>query len=157
MAVTVLQAYHFCTVSVPTAAFLPDFCRLHNRHHDFLAACMVHLFTDNIFDFFNNTPSQWQIGVHAIGGFTHKTGTQQQLMARDFSLGRNLTQMGAYILETFINGIPSSQVKFYLFQQKARLQADLREPCAGFRPCGIPVPRRCAGNTDVSSRASPVR
>ena len=101
MAVTVLQAYHFCAVSVPTAAFLPDFCRLHNRHHDFLAACMVHLFADNIFDFFNNTPSQRQIGVHAIGGFTHKTGTQQQLMARNFSLGRNLTQSGCIHFRNF--------------------------------------------------------
>ena len=101
MAMTVLQAYHFCAVSVPTAAFFPDFCRLQNRHHDFLTACKVHLLADNIFNLFNNTPSQRQVTVHAIGGFTHKAGTQQQLMAGNFSLGRNLTQGGCIHFRNF--------------------------------------------------------
>ena len=101
MAMTILQTYHFGTIGIPASAFLPDFSRLHNRHHDFLCACMVHLLADDVFNLFNYTPCQRQIGVHTVGGFTHKAGTQKQLMAGNFGLTRHLTQCGGIHFRNF--------------------------------------------------------
>ena len=75
--VTVFQTNHFCAVSTPTTTFLPNFSRLHNGHHNFLCASIIHFFTNDVFDFFQYAPSQRQIAVHTIGGFTHKTSAQQ--------------------------------------------------------------------------------
>ena len=50
------QTEHFFAVYVPTTRFLPKFCRLHDRHKEFLTAFGIHFFTDDIFYFFKYTP-----------------------------------------------------------------------------------------------------
>ena len=46
----VFQFEHFRPIGIPAARFVPDFSRLHNGHHDFLGADVVHFFADDGFN-----------------------------------------------------------------------------------------------------------
>ena len=51
IAMAVFEFEHFRAIGIPAARFMPDFSRLHNGHHDFLGADVVHFFADDGFDF----------------------------------------------------------------------------------------------------------
>ena len=89
-AMTVTHPEHLITVHAPAAAFLPDFRRLHNRHGNLLAACLVHFLTDNLLNLLDSTPCQRQISIKAAGSLPDHAGPQHKLMAPDLRLSRSL-------------------------------------------------------------------
>ena len=89
-AMTVTHPEHLITVHAPAAAFLPDFRRLHNRHGNLLAACLVHFLTDNLLNLLDSTPCQRQIGIKAAGSLPDHAGPQHKLMAPDLRFSRSL-------------------------------------------------------------------
>ena len=90
--VAVLQLEHFRPVSAPPARFMPDFGRLHDGHHDFLGACSVHFFADDLFYLQRHAAAQGQEAVQAAAVFPQHARFQHILMAGNLSVCRNLPQ-----------------------------------------------------------------
>ena len=91
-AMTVLQAHHLVAVSTPAAAFLPEFCRLQNRHHNFLTAGSVHFLADNLLNLADGAPGKRQERVHAARRLADHAGSVHELMAGNLSLGRSISK-----------------------------------------------------------------
>ncbi len=57
------KTQQFRTVLLPAAALLPQFSRLNHWHRHLDSTGVVHLFTHDIFDFFQDAQAGWQPGV----------------------------------------------------------------------------------------------
>jgi hypothetical protein len=86
--VTILKAQQFFAVETPAAGFLPQLCGGNNWHKQFLRASPVHLFTDDLFDFPNDSEPEREICIDASGDFTNQTGSEHELMADSFRFAR---------------------------------------------------------------------
>ena len=104
--VAVGQAAQLGTVVIPAAGLLPQLGGLHHRHGDFDGTSIVHLFANNVLDFFQNPQTGWQPGVHAGGQFADHAGAQHQLVADDFSVGGGFLESGKQILAGTHRGRP---------------------------------------------------
>ncbi|MNQ66633.1 hypothetical protein D3C85_811270 [compost metagenome] len=104
--VAVGQAAQLGTVVIPAAGLLPQLGGLHHRHGDFDGTSIVHLFANNVLDFFQNPQTGWQPGVHAGGQFADHPGAQHQLVADDFSVGGGFLESGKQILAGTHRGRP---------------------------------------------------
>ena len=89
---SVLDSPQFRTISVPTAGFLPQFCRLNSRHQDFLSTLGIHFFTDDGFDLLQNTVTHGHEAIDTGYQLTDHIGAQQQDMAGNFSFCRYFAQ-----------------------------------------------------------------
>ena len=90
--VSVLKPPHFRSVSVPAAGFLPKLRRLHALSINFLRALCIHLFSDDLLDLADGSPTHRHVRINAGSGFFNHARAQQQNMAWDLGFRRNLSQ-----------------------------------------------------------------
>ena len=91
-AMAILDAHHLIAIGTPAAAFFPEFRRLQDWHHDFLATGCIHLLADDLLDLADCTPGQRQKSIHAAGRFADHPGTVHELMAGNFCLSRRISK-----------------------------------------------------------------
>lgn len=89
-AMAILDPHHFIAISRPTAALLPKFRGLQNRHADLLSAGSVHFFADDLLDLANHPPAKRQKGIHAAGYLADHSGAIHELMADNLGLSRRI-------------------------------------------------------------------
>ena len=90
----ILDAQQFRAVVVPTPRFLPQLCRQHARHQDFLGTGRVHFLTHDAFDLAQHAQAQRQPGVDARSELANHAGAHHQFMAHDLGIARGVTQGG---------------------------------------------------------------
>ena len=94
-AMTILKLKHFFPVHIPTAALLPNFSRLHDRHQNFLRAGLIDFLADNIFYLLDRTESQRQVRISAVGNLTHHACFQHVFMGHNHRIGRQFSKSWA--------------------------------------------------------------
>ncbi|MNY16956.1 hypothetical protein D3C86_1502500 [compost metagenome] len=92
------KTQQFRAVLLPATTFYPQVSRLNHRHRHLDRAGVVHLFTHDVFDFFQDAQAGRQPGIQPRGQLADHPGAQHQLMADDFGVGRRLLQSGEQIL-----------------------------------------------------------
>ena len=90
----VFQAEHVRAHDVPTAGFLPDFGGVQGREQHLLSADAVHFLPDDLRDLEQRSLGQKQIAIDSGGQLAYIAGSQQELVADDFSFGGGFPQGG---------------------------------------------------------------
>ena len=90
----VLQPEQHLAGGLVAPAPLPDFGRLESGHQDFHRAGAVHLFADDLLHLAERAQSERKKSVKAASQLADETGAQQQLVRRDFRVGRRFFQRG---------------------------------------------------------------
>src|SRR5699024_7226410 len=85
---------HQVTHQLPAAGLLPQFGRLYRRHQHFEGAGGVHFLADNRLDAAQYFKPQRRPGIQAGSELADHAGTQHQLVADNFGVGRNFTGRG---------------------------------------------------------------
>ena len=92
--VTVLEAQQLGSVLFPAPGFLPELRRLDRRHQQFKRTRPVHFLANDGLDLAQYAQAERQPAVNAGGLFADHAGTQHQLVADDFGIGRCFFQGG---------------------------------------------------------------
>ena len=92
--VTVLDAQKLGTILLPTARFLPELRRLHDRHQEFHRARRVHFFADDRFDLADGAQPHRHVGVDAGGKLLDHAGADHVLLTHDVGIGRRFLERG---------------------------------------------------------------
>ncbi len=88
----VLKPRHLIPDLIPAMGLLPDVGRVHDRHGDFLPANGINFFTDDIFNFGQRSSPQRQVAINTSGQRPDESGLEEEHMAGDFGLSRNVSQ-----------------------------------------------------------------
>ena len=75
-----------------TARLHPGLARLQRRQVDFLGPASVHFLPDYLFDLPVHAPTERCVAVDTGGDRNYQPRPQQQLVTREFGLGRGLPQ-----------------------------------------------------------------
>ncbi len=84
----VLEAQQFLAVLFPASRFLPQFCRIRHRHEDLQGAGAIHLIPHNLLHLADRPQAEREIVVDPRGDFADQSGTEHELMADNFGIGR---------------------------------------------------------------------